>query len=244
MTAIQTINLSKKYKDLTALDSLNLKIEEGELFALLGMNGAGKTTLIKLLSCLSSPSSGDAFINGLSVTHERKNVKRILGVSPQETALAPNLSVQENLCLLCDIHKFSKEKTNAKVSEIAEKLKLNDVLHRKAGKLSGGWQRKVNIALALIAEPKILFLDEPTLGLDVTARHDLWDLIRTIKKDSTIILTTHYLEEAESLADRIGILKNGKLIALGTTQELKEKANAQNLETAFVSLIREEEELC
>ena len=239
MQAIQTSELVKQYKNLTAVDKLNLNIEQGELFSLLGVNGAGKTTAIKMLSCLTRPTSGDALVGGYSITAEPKQVKRRIGVSPQETAVAPNLSVKENLELICGIHGFSKEKTAEKLRELSGQFDLERVLKRKAGKLSGGWQRRVSIAMALISEPEILFLDEPTLGLDVIARHDLWEVIRRLKGRITIILTTHYMEEAEALSDRIGIMKNGRLLAVGTVEKLKEKAGAKDFESAFVSIVKE-----
>ena len=240
MQAIETMALVKQYKNLTAVDRLNLEIEQGELFSLLGVNGAGKTTAIKMLSCLTGPTAGDATVGGYSITRQSEQVKRLIGVSPQETAVAPNLSVKENLELICGIHGFSKEKTAEKLRELSGQFDLEDVLHRKAGKLSGGWQRRVSIAMALISQPQILFLDEPTLGLDVLARHDLWDAIRSLKGKITIILTTHYMEEAEALSDRIGIMKNGRLLAVGTAEELKEKAGTADFETAFVSIVRED----
>lgn len=239
MQAIQTTELTKKYKTLTAVDHLNLTIDRGELFSLLGVNGAGKTTAIKMLSCLTRPTAGDALVGGYSITKEPEQVKLHIGVSPQETAIAPNLSVKENLELICGIHGFSREKTHLKIRELSRQFSLDTVLARKAGKLSGGWQRRVSIAMALISEPEILFLDEPTLGLDVIARHDLWDVIRSLKGSITIILTTHYMEEAEALSDRIGIMKNGHLLALGTAEELKEKAGADSFESAFVSIVKE-----
>lgn len=239
MQAIKMIELVKQYKNLTAVDKLNLEIGQGELFSLLGVNGAGKTTTIKMLSCLTKPTSGDAVIGGYSITEKPEQVKRLIGVSPQETAVAPNLSVKENLELICGIHGFSKEKTKEKIRELSEQLALNEVLQRKAGKLSGGWQRRVSIAMALISKPKILFLDEPTLGLDVIARHDLWEVIHTLKGKITIILTTHYMEEAEALSDRIGIMKDGSLLAVGTAEELIRKAQTKDFETAFVSIIKE-----
>ncbi len=239
MQAIKTTELVKRYKNITAVDKLDLQIREGELFSLLGVNGAGKTTTLKMLSCLTMPTDGDAFVGGYSVTKEPKQVKRLIGVSPQETAVAPGLSVKENLDLICGIHGFSKEKTSEKIAELSEQFSLEDVLNRKAGKLSGGWQRRVSIAMAMISEPKILFLDEPTLGLDVIARHELWETIRSMKGKITIILTTHYMEEAESLSDRIGIMKNGKLLAQGTVAELKAKANTNDFESAFVSIVKE-----
>ena len=239
MQAIQARSLVKRYKNLTAVDSLNLEIRQGELFSLLGVNGAGKTTAVKMLSCLTRPTGGDALVGGHSITKEPERVKELIGVSPQETAVALNLSVKENLALICGIHGFSRKKTEAKIAELSARFDLDAVLHRKAGKLSGGWQRRVSIAMALISEPQILFLDEPTLGLDVLARRDLWDAIRKLKGRITIILTTHYMEEAEALSDRIGIMKNGRLLAAGTVEELNRLAGTDDFETAFVSIVKE-----
>ena len=239
MPAIQTIALTKQYKQLTAVDQLHLEVQQGELFALLGVNGAGKTTTIKMLSCLTKPTHGEALVGGYSITTQADQVKRLIGASPQETAIAPNLSVAENLELICQIHGFSKEKTRQKIKAISDRFALDSVLPRKAGKLSGGWQRRVSIAMALIGEPKILFLDEPTLGLDVLARHDLWDTIRALKGHITIVLTTHYMEEAEALSDRIGIMKGGRLLAVGTAAELNRMAGTDHFETAFVSIVKE-----
>jgi ABC-2 type transport system ATP-binding protein len=239
MQAIKTVELGKQYKNITAVDKLDLEIREGELFSLLGINGAGKTTAIKMLSCLTMPTEGDAVILGHSITRESHKVKRIIGVSPQETAVAPNLTVKENLELICGIHAFSKEMTRQKIQELSQRFSLESVLMRKAGKLSGGWQRRVSIAMALISQPEVLFLDEPTLGLDVMARHDLWDAIRELKGKVTIILTTHYMEEAEALSDRIGILKSGRLLAVGSAEELKEQAGAKDFESAFITIVRE-----
>lgn len=238
MEAIKTVNLTKKYKDLTAVDNLNLQIEQGELFSLLGVNGAGKTTTIKMLSCLTKPTSGDAFVGGNSIVEKQVSVKSIIGVSPQETAVAPNLSVKENLELICGIHSFSKEKSKAKIQELSEQFGLENILNKKAGKLSGGWQRRVSIAMALISEPQILFLDEPTLGLDVISRSELWDTIRSLKGKITIILTTHYMEEAEALSDRIGIMKNGRMLALGTAYELMDNTFTDKFENAFISIVK------
>ena len=239
MHAIKTIGLLKRYKALTAVDQLNLEIRQGELFSLLGVNGAGKTTAIKMLSCLTTPTAGDALVGGYSITKEPQKVKELIGVSPQETAIAPNLTVRENLELICGIHSFSKEKTKESIQTLSRQFSLEAVLHRKAGKLSGGFQRRVSIAMALISEPKILFLDEPTLGLDVIARHELWDVIRSLQGSITIILTTHYMEEAVALSHRIGIMKEGRLLAVGTAEELKQKAGAQDFETAFVAIVKE-----
>ncbi len=238
MDAVKTIGLTKTYKELTAVDRLDLTIPQGALFSLLGVNGAGKTTIIKMLCCLTRPTAGDAFLNGSSILADPAGVKARIGVSPQETAVAPNLTVQENLELMCGVHGFTREKQMQKVRQIAEELGLGDILKRKAGKLSGGWQRRLSIAMALIGEPEILFLDEPTLGLDVLARSDLWEVIRALKGKITIILTTHYMEEAEALSDEIGIMKDGRLLALGTAQALKERAGTERFEDAFVAIVK------
>lgn len=238
MDAIKIEGLTKKYKDIVAVDNLNLSVHKGELFSLLGVNGAGKTTTIKMLSCLTQPTSGDAFLNGKSISKDTVAVKSLIAVSPQETAIAPGLSVQENLELMCGVHGFTKEKQNAKISELTDLLGLESVSKKKAGKLSGGWQRRLSIAMALISEPEILFLDEPTLGLDVLARSDLWDLIRSLKGEVTIILTTHYMEEAEALSDRIAIMKDGKLLICDTADKIKEAAGTDNFEQAFVRIVK------
>ena len=241
MSAIEIKELSKRYKDLTAVDRLSLTIGEGELFSLLGVNGAGKTTTIKMLSCLTRPSGGNALLNGRSILHDSGRVKSIIAVSPQETAVAPLLSVRENLALMAGIHGMSKAETAEKIAALSEKLGLDTVLSRKAGKLSGGWQRRLSIAMALISDPEILFLDEPTLGLDVLARSELWDLIRGLKDRMTIVLTTHYMEEAEALSDRTGIMKSGRLVAVGTPAEIKARAGTERFEEAFVKLVKEAE---
>lgn len=238
MDAIRTEGLTKRYKDLTAVDHLNLTVRRGELFSLLGVNGAGKTTTIKMLTCVSRPDGGDAFLNGSSILTDTAVVKGLIGVSPQETAVAPNLSVKENLSLMCGVHGFDKEKTQAKIEELSQQFELTAILGKRAGKLSGGWQRRLSIAMALIGEPEILFLDEPTLGLDVLARSDLWDAIRALKGKITMILTTHYMEEAEALSDRIGIMKDGKLLILGTAEEIKQAAGKEKFEDAFVAIVK------
>lgn len=238
MEAIKTVQLTKQYKGVTAVDRLDLEIRQGELFALLGVNGAGKTTTVKLLSCLTRPTAGDAWVGGYSVTREPERVKALIAVSPQETAVAPNLSVQENLELMCGIHGLDRDVSRTRLHDISEKLELGPVLKRRAGKLSGGWQRRVSIAMALISQPEILFLDEPTLGLDVIARSELWDVIRALKGRVTMILTTHYMEEAEALSDRIGIMKSGALLTLGTAHELMERTGADRFEDAFVRIVK------
>ena len=236
--AIEIKDLTKKYDGFT-LDSISFAVPKGCIMGFIGQNGAGKTTTIKMLCCLTKPTEGDAFVGGYSVIKEWDEVKRLIGVSPQETAVAPNLSVRENLELICGIHGFSREKTQEKIGELAGRLIPEDILHRKAGKLSGGQQRRVSIAMALISEPRILFLDEPTLGLDVLARRELWEVIRSLRGKITVVLTTHYMEEAEALSDRIGIMKDGRLLATGTAEELKERAGARDFESAFISIVKE-----
>lgn len=242
MQEIKAVGLVKKYKNLTAVDNLNLEIRKGELFSLLGVNGAGKTTTIKILTCITKPTRGDAFIGTYSVTKQPEKVKQLIGVSPQETAIAPNLTVEENLRLICGIHGFPKEKTRKRINELSQQFALERVLDIKVAKLSGGYKRRVSIAMALISSPKILFLDEPTLGLDVIARQELWDTIKSLKGETTIILTTHYMQEAETLSDRIGIMKNGTLLACGTAEELKEMCKTDNFESAFVTIVKEASE--
>ena len=236
--AIEIKALTKDYKDIRAVDNLELDIREGELFALLGVNGAGKTTTIKMLCCITTPTSGDATLNGKSIAQNADEVKKIIAVSPQETAVAPNLSVEENLNLMCGVHGFDTQKTKQKTAEMIEEFNLDRIRKKKAGKLSGGWQRRLSIAMALISEPQILFLDEPTLGLDVIERSELWDTIRELKGKMTIILTTHYMEEAEELSDRIGVMKDGHLLAVGTSQELKDKTGEEKFENAFIKLVK------
>ena len=237
--AIKTTGLTKKYKEITAVDDLNLEIRNGELFSLLGVNGAGKTTTIKMLSTLTLPTKGDAVVSGESIISSPNLVKERIGVSPQETAVAPSLSVKENLTLMCDVHGLKKDKAKEKIEELSKALDLESVMNRKAGKLSGGWQRRLSIAMALVSEPKVLFLDEPTLGLDVIARSESWDLIESLKGKTTIVLTTHYMEEAEALSDRLGVMKNGRLLFTGTVKEMKEKTGAERIEDAFIKMIKE-----
>ncbi len=238
MDAIRTENLTKKYKDVTAVDGLTMSVRRGELFSLLGVNGAGKTTTIKMLSCLTLPTGGDAYLNGKSICKEAAAVKAVIGVSPQETAVAPGLTVRENLSLMCGVHGFSREKREGKIAEMTERFGLAPVMGKKAGKLSGGYQRRLSIAMALISEPEILFLDEPTLGLDVIARSDLWEVIRALKGKVTVILTTHYMEEAEALSDRIGIMKAGRLLLCDTAEGIKATAGTDRFEEAFIRIVK------
>ena len=234
MYAIETKKLSKKFKEKIAVNEIELKINKGELFALLGTNGAGKTTTIKMLSTLILPTDGNIKINGLDIIKDRQKIKEILNVSPQETAIAPNLSVKENLEFMAGVYQIPNKKE--KIDELVKIFKLEEVLNQKAKTLSGGWQRKVSIAISLINNPEILFLDEPTLGLDVIARKELWKIIEKLKGKITIILTTHYMEEAESLSDRIGIMANGNLVEVGTAEELIKKSKTRSFEDAFVKI--------
>lgn len=237
MNAIEIQGLTKRYGPITAVDGLDLTVRQGELFALLGVNGAGKTTTIKMLSCLTRPDGGDARLLGRSIVSDAA-VKNCIGVSPQETAVAPNLTARENLALLCGVHGLSRQETAARTEELSRALGLEPILARRAGKLSGGWQRRLSIAMALVARPEILFLDEPTLGLDVLARAELWDVIRALKGRITVILTTHYMEEAEALSDRVGVMKDGRLLALGTPEELKAQTGCEKFEEAFIAIVK------
>lgn len=239
MEAIKTVGLTKRYKDTVAVNKLDLEINDGELFALLGVNGAGKSTTVNMLSCLTKVSEGDAFIKGHSILREEKAIKQIIGVAPQETAVAPNLSVKENLELMCGLYGFSADEKKRRVEELAEQFGLSQNIGKKAGKLSGGWQRRLSIAMALVSRPQILFLDEPTLGLDVIVRSDMWDMIKGLKGNTTIVLTTHYMEEVEALADRVGIMKDGNLLEVGTVSELKAKTGKDRFEETFVAIIKE-----
>ena len=234
MIAIETKSLTKKFKDKVAVNGIELNIKHGELFALLGTNGAGKTTTIKMLSGLILPTSGIIKILNMDMKKDIFKIKEILNISPQETAIAPNLTVKENLEFMAGVYQIQNKEN--KINELIKQFKLDEVLNKKAKTLSGGWQRKVSIAISLINDPKILFLDEPTLGLDVIARKELWKVIEGLKGKITIILTTHYMEEAESLSDRIGIMTNGNIVEVGTAKELIKKTKAKNFEDAFVAI--------
>lgn len=234
MNAIEIKRLTKKYGNLVAVDSLSLDIQQGEFFAMLGSNGAGKTTTIKMLSCLITPTSGDALMLGNSLRDQPENVKNLINLSPQETAVAPKLTVKENLIMIARLHGSSKNEAQRKASAIMETFDLSTRQNDSAKKLSGGWQRKLSIAMALISNPKILFLDEPTLGLDVRARRELWATIEKLRGEVTLILTTHYLEEAEELADRICIMDKGVIQILGTADEIVKTSGSKNLEDAFL----------
>jgi len=238
MYAIEINGLTKRYKSVLAVDSLRLKVKRGELLSLLGLNGAGKSTTIKMLSCLTKPDSGDALICGHSIVNESDKVRKVIAVSPQESAVAPGLTVKENLELICGAHGISKSEIKLRLEELSSTLGLNEVMSRKAGKLSGGWQRRLSIAMALVSKPEVLFLDEPTLGLDVISRSELWDIIRSLKGSVTIVLTTHNMDEAEKLSDTVAMMDKGRLLICGTTDDIKRAAGANTLEDAFVRTVR------
>ncbi len=241
MNIIETKSLCKNYKDKKAVKNLNLAIEEGELYALLGVNGAGKSTTIKMLSCVSKPTSGEATIGGFDIVKNAEKVKEIINVSPQETAVAEKLTVFENLMMISEIYGLSKSEAEKRSEKIIDEFNLSEFKNKKAAILSGGYKRRLSIGMALITEPTVLFLDEPTLGLDVLARRELWSVIEGLKGKMTIILTTHYLEEAEALSNRIAIMVDGVLKCVGTAAELKEKAGTDNFEDAFIFLAKEGE---
>ena len=240
MTAIKTEKLRKEYKDVVAVDGLDLSVEEGELFSLLGVNGAGKTTTIKMLTTLTEPTSGEAYISGNSVKEDKHKVKELIDVSMQQTAVARNLTVDENLEFYCEMRGKDKKETEETKKRMYAIFGLDKVAKKRAKQLSGGWQRKLSIALALASEPRVLFLDEPTLGLDVIARRELWRAIEQLKSKMTIVLTTHYMEEAEALSDRIGIMKEGRLLFVGDKESLYEKTGTSSVEDAFIKIVTED----
>ena len=233
MEIIKVSNIVKNYKDVKALKGVSLSIEKGELYGLLGVNGAGKTTLIKILSGLTKRTSGEAYIKGYSL-EEMDEIKKIVDISPQEVAVANNLTVYENLLFFQDLY---YKKDIDYLNMVVEALDLSDVLKKKAKTLSGGYQRRLSIAIGLMSKPEILFLDEPTLGLDVIARRELWSIIKKFKGKITIILTSHYLEEIEALCDRIGVMSKGELLFEGTAAQMKQKTNEESFEEAFVKIV-------
>ncbi len=236
MYAIQTKKLTKKFKSKTAVSGLDLTVNEGELFALLGVNGAGKTTTIRMLACLSKPTGGECSVCGSDCVTQSDEVKKVIGISPQDTAVAENLTVLENLRLICGIYGYSPEKTSERIATMTKLFDFGEVSNSRAKTLSGGWKRKLSIAMALISEPKVLFLDEPTLGLDVLARRELWKVVESLKGKITIVLTTHYMEEAEQLSDRIAIMIDGNVAAVGTLPELEQQSGESGLENVFVKI--------
>lgn len=240
MNAIEIVGLTKTFGSRTAVDALNLSVLRGETFALLGQNGAGKTTTLRMLSGLLPPSGGTARIMGHDVGEESLAAKQLLNVSPQETAVAPKLSVRENLELMARLYGKNRRQGANRAETLLQEFRLTERAKDRAKSLSGGMQRRLSIAMALVSEPQVLFLDEPTLGLDVRARRDLWTQIERLKGRITVILTTHYLEEAEALADRIGIMSRGRMQVVGTVEEIKRETGAATLEDAFLTLTDEE----
>ena len=240
MSGIEIKNLSKRYKNgVVALKDLSLAINSGELFGLLGVNGAGKTTLIKILSGLTKKTSGKAYINGYDLDTDIDKIKQIIDVSPQETSVAPNLTVLENLEFFANVYNVQD---SMYLEEIISTFSLEEVLYQKAKTLSGGYKRRLSIAIALISKPQVLFLDEPTLGLDVLARRELWKIILKLKGKITIVLTSHYLEEIENLSDRVAVLYKGKLLKVGKPEDIKQQTNANSFEDAFIKIVEGENE--
>lgn len=237
--AIVVTGLSRQYPDKTAVDNISFSVDKGSIFSLLGVNGAGKTTTIKMLCGLTRPTGGEAYVLSHNIHTELDEVKKLVNISPQDTSVASRLTVRENLEFIAGIYGAGRKKQREKADEMIQYFHLREVADRRAKVLSGGWQRKLSIAMALITEPQIIFLDEPTLGLDVLARRELWEVIRRMKEKITIILTTHYMEEAESLSDKVAVMVDGQIKAMGSVKELKEQTGADNLEEAFVRIAQE-----
>lgn len=235
--AIQTRHLRKVYGEKVALDDMNLTVDPGEIFGLLGVNGAGKSTAIKILTGLIRASDGEARIFGHSVETDGEEIRGMVDVSPQSTAIAPNLTVAENLRFFAGIYGVPQEEVEGRVQEIAAMFSLGQVLSARAKTLSGGWQRRVSVAVALISRPRLLFLDEPTLGLDVLARRELWEIIRRLRGKTTVVLTSHYLEEIEHLCDRVAIMSAGHVLTVGTVEEIRTRAGCETFEDAFVQIV-------
>lgn len=240
MNAIEAHHLTRKFGNITAVDDLNLSIAQGQCFALLGVNGAGKTTAIRMFCGLIPPSEGDVQILGHSIVADALNARALLNLSPQETAIAANLTVLENLELIGGLYGMNRHQCRTAARDVIHRMDLESVTHQRSGKLSGGYQRRLSIAMALITQPQVLFLDEPTLGLDVLARRSLWKTLEDLKGATTLILTTHYLEEAQSLADTIGIMVQGHLKAQGSASDLIRRTNARDFESAFITLATQE----
>lgn len=236
--AIELRGLRKEFGTKTAVNDISLQVERGIIFSLLGVNGAGKTTIIRMLNGLAKPTAGEAYVLGKSIGEQLEEVKRLSDISPQETSVAPNLTVYENLLFMAQIYGMKEKAAADRVEDILQRFSLKEFSGSRAKTLSGGWQRRLSIAMALISQPRILFLDEPTLGLDVLARSELWEILREIKGETTIILTTHYMEEAEALSDRVAVMAEGNLLALGTVEELKGLTGEETLEKAFIKLVR------
>lgn len=237
--AIVVTGLSRQYPGKTAVDNISFSVDKGSIFSLLGVNGAGKTTTIKMLCGLTRPTGGEAYVLSHNIHTELDEVKKLVNISPQDTSVASRLTARENLEFIAGIYGADRKKQREKADEMIQYFHLQEVADRRTKVLSGGWQRKLSIAMALITEPQIIFLDEPTPGLDVLARRELWEVIRRMKEKITIILTTHYMEEAESLSDKVAVMVDGQIKAMGSVEELKEQTGADNLEEAFVRIAQE-----
>jgi len=244
-SAIAIEGLTKDFGDIRAVDGLTLDIPEGEIFGLLGPNGSGKTTTISCLTGLIEPTGGASKIGGFDAWNERSEARKVLGLCPQETALYPYLTAEENIALFAELYSVPKAERSRRVDYILEKVGLSENADRRVAKFSGGMKRRVSIAMALVHDPKIVFLDEPTVGMDPQSRRAVWDFVVELKDGrKTVLLTTHYMEEAEELCDRVGVIDHGKLIELGSPADLKTKYHARDLEDVFIRLtgrkIREE----
>ena len=235
--AIVIESITKKFEDVTAVDKLSLTVDKGELFGLLGPNGAGKTTTISILCGLTKPSNGSVKVAGYDIQKETEQVKRLIGVCPQETPVYTHLTGRENIELFGNLYEMPREKLKDRTEKLLQILGLSEDADRHVGKYSGGMKRRLNLIMALIHDPEIAFLDEPTVAMDPQARHAVWDFIKELKKaGKTVILTTHYMEEAQELCDRVGIIDHGKLIALGSPKDLMTQYNCGNLEEVFIQL--------
>jgi ABC-2 type transport system ATP-binding protein len=236
-SAITINNLTKRFDDITAVDNLSLKIGWGELFGILGPNGAGKSTAVNVLSTLLDPTDGSATVDGKDVVFDPESVREVIGVCPQEPAFYPHLTGEENITLMGEMHLVPKDVLKKRVKSMVEKIGMEDHIARRAKDYSGGMIRRVSMLMALINDPKIALLDEPTVAMDPKSRRAVWDYIRELKEQGkAIILTTHYMEEAQELCDRVAILDEGKLIALGSPEELMVEHQAENLEEVFLKL--------
>lgn len=239
MDAIKVSNLTKKFKNVLAVNNISFNVKEGEIFGVLGLNGAGKTTTIKMMSGLTRPTSGNIKVFDYDIYKDINKIKSIIGVSPQESAIANNLTVKENIELMASLYFKDKAKIKNNTERVINNLGLESYINRRAKTLSGGYKRRLSIAMALVTNPRILFLDEPTLGLDVINRHELWNVINSIRGKVTIILTSHYMEEISALVDDIAIMKNGKILMINNLETILKSTNTNSLEEAFIKIVGE-----
>lgn len=239
MDAIEVSNLTKKFKNVLAVNNISFNVKEGEIFGVLGLNGAGKTTTIKMMSGLTRPTSGNIKVFDYDIYKDINKIKSIIGVSPQESAIANNLTVKENIELMASLYFKDKIQIKDNIELVINNLGLESYINRRAKTLSGGYKRRLSIAMALVTNPRILFLDEPTLGLDVINRHELWNVIDNLKGKVTIILTSHYMEEISALVDDIAIMKNGKILMINNLETILKSTNTNSLEEAFIKIVGE-----